>query len=179
MFAATLTTRLHTSSPQIAQNLMESLPKTIPVLTFKISVCQRFLSSSPSVNGGAKPRPRPLPRRGARRDSVTITSTTDTDVGRAVSSRPALMGCTEMFQLLCSEHKSQMSASELPVHTMKYALLVSYAHLQGLLPPEERDGDWKAALSDGRVKHVIDTAFPGDSTYHKALTIITSLWSAA
>ena len=158
---------------------MESLPKTIPLLTFKITVCQRFLSSSPSLNGRTKPRPRPLPRRGARRDSGTISSIPDTDVGQAVPSRPALAACSEVFQLLCSEHKSQIPGSEPPVPTIKYALLVSYAHLQGLLPPEERDGDWKDALSNGRLKHVIDTAFPGDSTYHKALTMITSFWAAA
>jgi len=180
MFAATLTTRLYTCSPRIVQNLMEGLPKTIPILTFKITVCQKFLSSSPSITGGTKPRPRPLPKRGARRDFEIIT--TDTDVGRTGSSlalRPALAACTDVFQLLCSEHQSQKSPSESPVLTIKYVLLVAYAHLQGLLPQEERDSDWKDALSSGKLKQVIDTAFPGDSTYHKALTIITSFWSAA
>ena len=182
MFAATLTTRLYTSSPQIVQNLMESLPKTIPVLTFKITVCQKFLSSSSSIAGGTKPRPRPLPRRGARRGSGTISSAMDADVGRAGSglpSRPALPSCSEVFELLCTEHKSQKSTSEPPVPTIKFSLLVSYAHLQGLLPAEERNSDWKDALSGGRLKHVIDTAFPGDSTYHKVLTVISSFWPAA
>ena len=180
MFAATLTTRLYTSSPKIAQNLMESLPKTIHVVTFKITVCQKFLSSSSSVTGGTKPRPKPLLRRGSRRDSAPISFTTETDVGRSGSSlppRPALATCSEVFQLLYNNHKSQTSAPEPPVPTIKYALLVSYAQLQGLLPPEERDGDWKDALSNGGLKHVIDTAFPGDSTHHRALTMISSFWS--
>lgn len=181
MFAATLTTRLYTSSPQIAQNLMESLPKTVTVFTFKITVCQRFLSSGPSITGGTKPRPRPLPRRGSQRDSGTISSATDPGVGRAGSSlppRPALATCSEIFQLLCNDHTSQNWASAPPVLTIKYALLVSYAHLQGLLPPGERDSDWKDALSNGGLKHVIDTAFPSDSMYHTALSIITSFWPA-
>ncbi|KAG6378154.1 hypothetical protein JVT61DRAFT_13843 [Boletus reticuloceps] len=181
MFAATLTTRLYTSSPQIVQNLMEGLPKTIPVLTFKISVCQKFLSSSSSLNGGTKPRPRPLLRRGSRRDSGAMSSTTDIDVARtgsSLSSRPAIAMCSEVFQLLSGDHKSQTSASAPPVLTIKYALLVSYAQLQGLLPPEESDGDWKDALVNGGLKHVIDTSFPSDSTYHTALAIITHLWLA-
>ncbi|KAF8558031.1 hypothetical protein OG21DRAFT_1456488 [Imleria badia] len=179
MFAAALTTRLYTSSPKIAQNLMESLPKTIPVLTFKITVCQKFLSSSSSITGETKPRPRPLLRHASRRDSGPISSATDTDAGRAgpsLSPRPALPTCSEVFQLLHSNHKSQTSASGPPVLTIKFALLVSYAQLQGLLPLEERDSDWKDALSNGGLKHVIDTAFPRDSTYHRALTMISSFW---
>lgn len=181
MFVATLTTRLYTSSPQIVQNLMESLPKTVPVLTFKTNVCQRFLSSGLSVTGGIKPRPRPLPRRGSCRDSGAITSATDTDVGRAGSSlspRLAPATCSEVFQLLSNAHTSENSASAPPVLTIKYALLVSYAHLQGLLPPGERDSDWKDALSNGGLKHVIDTAFPSDSAYHTALSTITPFWPA-
>ncbi|KAH0827534.1 hypothetical protein J3R83DRAFT_4253 [Lanmaoa asiatica] len=181
MFAATLTTRLYTSSAQLVQNLMESLPKTVPILTFKITVCQKFLSSAPTIAGGTKPRPRPLPRRGSRRDSGIISSATDNDVGRTGSSlplRPALATCPEVFQLLCNNHTSQKSASAPPVLTIKYVLLMSYAHLQGLLPPGERDSDWRDALSNGGLKHVIDTAFPNDSTYHTALTIITSFWPA-
>jgi hypothetical protein len=178
MFAATLTTRLYTSAPQIAQNLMESLPKTIPVLSFKITVCQKFLSSSSSITGGTKPRPKPVPRSGSRRD---LASATDTDVGRAGSSlspRPALASCSEVFQLLYSDHKSQKSDSTPPVLTIKYALLVSYAQLQGLLFHEERDSNWRDALSNGGLKRAIDTAFPSDSTYHRALTIITRFWPA-
>lgn len=181
MFAATLTTRLYTCTPRIVQNLMEGLPKTIPILAFKITVCQKFLSSSTSITAGPKPRPRPLPRRGARRDSEVIPSNTDIDVGRtgsSLASRSVLVTCSDVFQLLCSEHQSQNSTLEPPVPTIKYVLFISYAHLQGLLPPEERDSDWKDALSNGRLRQVIDTAFPSDSTYHKALTLITSLWSA-
>ncbi|KAF8135683.1 hypothetical protein EV363DRAFT_1447459 [Boletus edulis] len=178
MFAATLTTRLYTSSPQIVQNLMEGLPKTIPVLTFKISVCQKFLSSSSSLDGGTKPRPRPLLRRGSRRDSGAMSSTTDIDVRTGSSLRPTIATCSEVFQLLSGDHKSQTSASAPPVLTIKYALLVSYAQLQGLLPPEESDSDWKDALVNDGLKHVIDTSFPSDSTYHTALAIITQLWLA-
>lgn len=157
---------------------MESLPKTVPVLTFKITVCQKFLSSSSSITGETKPRPKPVPRHGSRRD---LASATDTDVGRAASSlspRPALATCSEVFQLLYSDHKSQKSDPTPPVLTIKYALLVSYAQLQGLLPHEERDSDWKDALSNGGLKPVIDAAFPSDSTYHRALTIVTRFWPA-
>ncbi|KAG8213715.1 hypothetical protein J3R82DRAFT_10416 [Butyriboletus roseoflavus] len=182
MFATTLTTRLYTCPPQIAQNLMESLPKTVPLLTFKITVCQKFLSSGSSTIGGTKPRPRPLPRRGSRRDSGAMSlSATDIDVVRAGSSlppRPALATCSEVFQLLCNNHTSQKSDPAPPVLTIKYVLLMSCAHLQGLLPPKERDSDWEEALTNGRLKHVIDTAFPSDSTYHVALSIITRFWLA-
>ena len=158
---------------------MESLPKTVPVLTFKITVCQKFLSSSSSITGGTKPRPKPIPRGGSRRDLGATSSAVDTDVSRAASSlspRPALATCSEVFQLLCSDHKSLKSDSTPPVLTIKYSLLVSYAQLQGLLPLEERDSDWKDALSNGGLKRAIDTAFPSDSKYHTALTIITRFW---
>ena len=181
MFAATLTSRLYTSPPQIAQNLLESLPKTVAVLTFKIAVCQKFLSSSSSIAGGTKPRPKPIPKRGSQRDSGALSSAMDHDVGRTASSlspRLALATCSEVFQLLSSDHKSQKSDSTPPVLTIKYALLVSYAQLQGLLPPEERDSDWKDALSNGGLKRVVDIAFPSESRYHTALMIITEFWPA-
>lgn len=181
MFAATLTTRLYTCPPQIVQNLMESLPKTVPPLTFKITVCQKFLSSGPSSTGGTKRRPKPLLRRGSRRDAGEMSFATDTDLGRAGSSlplRPAFATCSEVFQLLCNDHTSQQSDPAPLVLTIKYVLVMSYAHLQGLLPPEERDNDWRDALTNGGLKHAIDTAFPSDSTYHAALSIITSFWLA-
>jgi len=179
MFATTLTTRLHTSSPQIIQDLMESLPKTVPVLTFKIAVCQKFLSSAPSVAEGAKPRPRPLPRRGRRLDSDTMSSLTDIDNGRVGSNvppRPVPTTWADVFQLLSSDHTPPNSGSVLPVLVIKYVLLLSYAHLQGLLPSGERDSEWQDALSNGGLKRVIDIAFPRDSTYHTALTVITGFW---
>ncbi|KAG9316386.1 hypothetical protein JVU11DRAFT_2419 [Chiua virens] len=162
---------------------MESLPKTIPVLAFKITVCQKFLSSSPSAAGAPKPRPRPLQRRGPRRDSGPISSTTDVEAERTgynLPLRTQLTTFSEVFQLLCSNHNAHTSASVPPILSIKYTLLMSYAHIQGLLPPSERDGDWQDsdAPVNGRWKQVIDTAFPSESSYHRALTTITSFWPA-
>ena len=161
---------------------MESLPKTVPVLAFKIFVCQKFLTSSSSITGGTKPRPRPL-RRGSRRDLGAISSATDTDLGRTGSnhsSGPLLVAFSEVVRLLSSDDDvCQTAISTPPVLTIKYALLVSYAQLQGLLPPEERDDDWKDVLSGGGLKQLIDDRFPSDSTYHKVLTVISSFWSTS
>lgn len=158
---------------------MESLPKTVPALTFKITVCQKFLSSAPSVAEGAKPRPRPLPKRGRRLDSDTMSSLTDIDNGRAgpnVPPRPVPTTWADVSQLLSNDHTSPDSGSALPVLVIKYVLLMSYAHLQGLVPSEERDSEWQDAPSNGGLKRVIDIAFPRDSTYHLALTVITRFW---
>ncbi|KAF8844655.1 hypothetical protein BDN67DRAFT_894529 [Paxillus ammoniavirescens] len=181
MFTAAVTTRLYSSSPQVVRTLMESLPKTIPVLTFKIALCQKFLSAAPSVSAVAKPRPKPLTRRAPRRDSEATFSTTEASVAQSGSNTAAvkspLATGSEILQLLTNGHESRRKAqASSSILLMKYTLFLSYAHLQRLLPPDERDGDWGNVLASGKLKHVVDTAFPTDSEYHTALTVICSLW---
>ncbi|KAF9222564.1 hypothetical protein BS17DRAFT_809244 [Gyrodon lividus] len=177
MFTAAVTTRLYSSSPQVVRILMENLPKTIPVLTFKVALCQKFLSTSPSVSGVVMPRPKPLTRRGPRRDSKVTSSTTEANVAQTGATKSLLATGSEILQLITNGHEFRGSTPASPsILVMKYDLLLSYAHLQGLLPPGQRDGDWRDGLAGGRLKHVIDTAFPSDSEYHTALTVICSFW---
>ncbi|KIJ67941.1 hypothetical protein HYDPIDRAFT_83831 [Hydnomerulius pinastri MD-312] len=182
MFIAAVATRIYSSSPEVVQTLMSSLPKTVPVLIFKVALCQRFLSTAPSVSGGAKPRPKPQARRATRRNSEAASSNGEASVTQNGSSatitKPAHASSAEILQLVENGHESQnLAASPLSID-MKYALLTSYALLQGLLPPVERDGDWQDALAKGRVKNIIGSAFPTDSDHQKTLVVISSLWSS-
>ncbi|KAF9244949.1 hypothetical protein BU15DRAFT_41638 [Melanogaster broomeanus] len=183
MFTAAVTARLYSSSPQVVQFLMDSLPKTIPVLTFKVALCQKFLSTAPSVSGGIKPRPKPLSRRAPRRDSGATSSTTEANVAQtgtnAAATKSAVPAVSDIFQLVTGgpDYQKQKSALASPsIFIMKYVLLLSFSHLQAVLPPGQRDDDWRDALASGRLQHVIDTAFPSNSEYHRALTLIFSFW---
>ncbi|KIK99059.1 hypothetical protein PAXRUDRAFT_30748 [Paxillus rubicundulus Ve08.2h10] len=181
MFTAAVTTRLYSSSPQVVRTLMESLPKAVPVLTFKVALCQKFLSTTPSTSGVIKPRPKPLTRRAPPGDSEATSSTTKANAAQTGSNTAAVKSSlatgSEVLQLLTSGHESRRKAQAPSlILLMKYALFLSYAHLQRLLPPDERDGDWGDILASGKLKHVIDTVFPSDSEYHTALTVICSLW---
>ncbi|KAH7888552.1 hypothetical protein F5I97DRAFT_1853575 [Phlebopus sp. FC_14] len=182
MFAGAVTIRLYSSSPQTIRTLISGLPKTTPVLTFKVALCQKYLSASPADSSGTNVRRKPQARPARRRSEATSANGRPGNAqnGSPAATKPALPSCEEIFRLVTGDGDSQRSPSS-PVFYMKYELLLAYALLQREAPADQKDGDWQNALADGRLQHVVCAAFPSDgddAVYQSILLTISSTWAS-
>ncbi|KAG1716408.1 hypothetical protein ID866_760 [Astraeus odoratus] len=175
MFTASVTARLHSSASQVISRLMTSLPKTTSVLTFQITLCQKYLSG-PSVgpsSGVRRRKPQARARRGSGVELGTALSSKASSLPVSVT-KLAVIPCDEILALV----ESQRDTS-LPTFAMKYALLVAYALLQKQAIPAQKDLSWKNAQQDGRLEHIISSGFPDHgegSELKKPLLVICGLW---
>ncbi|KAI6121467.1 hypothetical protein F5141DRAFT_518614 [Pisolithus sp. B1] len=173
MFIAAVIARLHFSSPNVVLRLMTSLPKTMPMLSFQIALCQRYLSGA-SQGCGKVRRAKPQARARCGSHVTTGSASSTKEGGASTSTGLAGTSCNDVLALLESQESAELSAI-----TMKYVLLVAYALIQSQAAPDQTDRGWKDVLLDGRLKRAINNVFPekGEgSEYRSMLFAMYDLW---
>ena len=150
--------RLSTSPRSVVLELLSLLPPSLPVLRFKLSLCQRLLAADlPSTQRRAAPRPRALPkaRNSTASEPPTQTQTASQPTARKITG-PALK---DLLDIACSTGTTHAT---LPLLRIRFELLLSYVLIQNQLPEEEQDIEWKAAVGNGEFGKAVGVTFTGN-----------------
>lgn len=123
-----------------------SQPTAIPVLKFKIALCQKLIGCSglPAMGNVSKPQPRIRARPAKAADKQT-SIIVDLPLVATKSSIPAFSEIMRLFQG-AGLKKSLDDFSTAPAW-YQYQLLSAYGSLQACLAPADRDSDWLKALT--------------------------------
>ncbi|EGN99820.1 hypothetical protein SERLA73DRAFT_72605 [Serpula lacrymans var. lacrymans S7.3] len=186
-FVTSVAARLFSSTPDFCNTFFSCLPASSSVLTFKVALCRKYLAGV-STNAGPEQsnhRPKPQARaiRSARRSStsqVDFASSTGTTNLLSVSNKSMLPSATEIMQLsLIEYHETGLQSGHAQLVRAKYEILLAYGTLKDALPTEQKDSEWQAMVSKGRLEQAITLAFPQEGegcTYREALLATLNIW---
>lgn len=148
---------LSISPRETVLNVLTLLPPSPAVLRFKVSLCQRLLSSGTT---SAQPRPSIRPRAQPKpRDSTSLPSIPSAPSLPTIARKFTGPGAQDVVRLVSSSNVK--SDSSLPVQRIRFELLLSYNLMQTQSAAAEQDQEWKTKRSNGELEKVVKESFAG------------------
>ncbi|TFK44416.1 hypothetical protein BDQ12DRAFT_730480 [Crucibulum laeve] len=186
MFIASLYRRLSASGFDGFALLMSSLPDTLNMHKFKITLCQKIISDAMTNDPPMTMNPRPKPQARAQpravrvpRDSQQIQHE-EPNLNRPPDTIPLenkypLPSSSDIIRLLGARMPSSSSpATRLILLRAKFELIFSYAFMQAQANRSgEVNSEWNRSRSNGSLRKLLEDTFGNidedSSTYHEVL----------
>lgn len=149
MFLNSISARLSGQSQPQLHLFFSSLPSTIPVLLFKISLCQKFLALEAKDLEMNTKRAQPKAVRTTGDAQVETGSTANVP---SVTIRHQIPSSTEILKLIQSDAPFT-NLNPTSIQRVKLELAVSYGTYQTRCPESAKDSNWPRFVHTGVLKN--------------------------
>jgi len=182
-FVTIMFTRISADNVDGFLRTLSSMPPSLPVLRFKISILHKLLGSkTPSTNSGrpkpqARAKPRPARRNGGSHQEQTSAEPVISS-SRSIVANPLLPAFSEISRAMESS-SHHFSDSDMSPASVKAELWLAYGQYQQQIQPETRDREWLAFLGNGDWGQLLDNSLPStavNDNYREVLNAFLISW---